>query len=118
MIWMNEEPISIIKTPPIIGKANALPKIKPMTAKVAPNDNDPVSPKKILAGNILKYKNAINPPNQAAINNEVGTSRIVREITQNPIKVKIKIPLANPSNPSVILTALAKAIITKVENKI
>ena len=102
----------------MIGNANAFPKTKPMTAKVAPNDNDPVSPKKILAGYILKYKKAIKPPSQAAINNDVGTSRIAREITQKPTNVKSKIPLANPSNPSVILTALAKAMITKVENKI
>lgn len=115
---MAEEPISMIKTPPIIGRAKALPSIKPITAKVAPNDKDPVSPKKILAGKILKYKKAISPPSQAAINKEVGTSSIAREITQNPIKVKIKIPLARPSNPSVILTALAKAMMTKVENKI
>ena len=108
----------MIKTPPIIGRAKALPSIKPMTAKVAPNDKDPVSPKKILAGYILKYKKAINPPSQAAINNDVGTSRIEREITQKPTKAKSKIPLANPSNPSAILTAFAKETITNDENKI
>ena len=115
---MRDDPISMIKTPPIIGKAKAFPKISPMTANVAPKDKDPVSPKKILAGWILKYKKANNPPSQAAIKSEVGTSSIEREITQKPIKAKSKMPLANPSNPSVILTALAKAMITKAENRI
>lgn len=105
-----------MNTPPIIGNANALPSINPMTAKVAPNDKEPVSPKKILAGYILKYKNAIIPPIQAAINNDVGTSRIDREITQKPTRANSRIPLANPSRPSAIFTALAKATITKVEN--
>ncbi len=105
-----------MNTPPIIGNANALPSINPMTAKVAPNDKEPVSPKKILAGYILKYKNAIIPPIHAAINNDVGTSRIDREITQKPTRAKSKIPLASPSKPSAIFTALAKATITKVEN--
>lgn len=105
-----------MNTPPIIGSAKALPSISPITAKVAPNDKDPVSPKKILAGYILKYKNAIIPPIQAAINSDVGTSRIEREMTQKPTKAKSKIPLANPSSPSAIFTAFAKATITKVEN--
>ncbi len=108
----------MIKTPPIIGNAKAFPSIKPITANVAPNDREPVSPRKILAGKILKYKNASNPPIQAARNKEVGTSKIEREITQKPISVKSKIPLAKPSKPSAILTALAKETITNDENKI
>ena len=47
---MNELAISMMNTPPTIGKAKAFPKIRPTTAKVAPNDKAPASPKKILAG--------------------------------------------------------------------
>ena len=47
--------------------------------------------------------------------NKVGTSIIVCAITQKENKVIRSTPDANPSTPSVILTALAKATIVKVE---
>jgi len=40
-----------------------------------------------------------------------------RDITQKLDREIARIPEAKPSRPSVILTALAKATITKVENK-
>ena len=61
---MSEDAASATNTKPMIGNKNALPNKRPITAKVAPNASAPVSPRKIRAGNTLKYRNVISPPIQ------------------------------------------------------
>lgn len=54
IICSSDEQIITKNIPPIIANAKIFPDNKPTTANVAPKANAPASPKKILAGQILK----------------------------------------------------------------
>src|SRR3989339_470916 len=96
-IWIAEDEISTTKIPPITTSAIILPVKSPITASVAPNDKAPVSPSQILAGHVLKYKNAIKAPIHRAINKESGVSIELAAITPKAIKQIINSPDAKPS---------------------
>ena len=83
-----------------------LPKRRPQTARVAPNERAPTSPSQILAGQMLKYKKAIRAPIRRPKNVERVVSKIERDMTKNAIKEIVKSPAAKPSSPSEILTDL------------
>jgi len=102
----------------MIGRLKDLPRIRPITANKAPNESEPASPRNMRAGGILKYRNAINPPSQIPINKDVGTSMIEAAMIQKLAREIMRIPVARPSSPSVILTALEKATIVKAANAI
>ena len=92
-----------------------LPVKSPMTAKVAPKDNAPVSPSQILAGQMLKYKNDKRHPIQRAIKRESGVSKPEAAIAPNAARQIKRSPVANPSSPSVILKAFVKETIVSAE---
>ena len=74
-------------------------------AKAPPNANEPVSPINTFAGFALKYKN----PKQTALTT-IPKKVTLKEPTNNPTTAKVapaiaEIPVANPSKPSVKLTA-------------
>ncbi len=116
--WAAELEISKTKINPMMVRATTLPNNNPTTARVAPNDNAPTSPINILAGKTLKYKKETKDPSHSAIKIARGISRIEADKNHNPNKEISRTPEAKPSNPSVILTALAKDTIAKVANGI
>ena len=65
-----------------------------------PKTNEPVSPKKIVAGNELYLKNPINPPIKeahTAINKTFDVITAIAKIIEN---ISREIPLTKPSKPS------------------
>src|SRR3989338_7604613 len=101
-----------------MAKANTLPDNRPITAKVAPKESAPVSPRNRRAGKTLKYKKAIKPPVQTEIKINSGVSKIEIEIAQKANSAITRVPLESPSSPSVTFTALAKATMIKAANGI
>src|SRR3989344_4207636 len=108
-----DDPISKTNSPPITKSATILPVKSPITEIIAPKERDPASPKKILAGQILKYKKAIKAPIQREIKRDSEVSKLLADMAVNAIKQIIKSPPASPSNPSLILNAFEKPTITK-----
>src|SRR3989344_2037256 len=93
-----------------------LPKRRPVTANVAPKESAPTSPSIILAGQMLKYKKAINEPIQRPKNTERVVSKIDEDMTKNAARQISKRPDARPSKPSEMLTAFVKATMVKAAN--
>ena len=103
---MITESVSIKNTAPTIGIKNTLPDNIEIDATAPPKANEPVSPINILAGWWLKYKNPNNPPTNEMQITEILLNPAVLQIYVNAKKKIADVPLANPSSPSVKLTAL------------
>lgn len=102
-ICSREDRIITTNIPPIMATAKILPVKSPTTAKVAPKAKDPASPKKILAGQILKYKKANKLPIHIPINDASVKSKDAEAMAKKANKHISSSPADRPSNPSEIL---------------
>ena len=103
--------------PPMTIRAADLPRIRAITANVAPKEIDPALPSQIRAGYTLKYKKANKLPSQRAIKIDIGVSKADSETTQNAVKHMNSNPEASPSRPSEKSTAVEKMKIIIVDTK-
>ena len=106
---------------PIIGIYKILPENNAKHAMNPPSANEPVSPIKIFAGNVLTAKKARTPPataNAATERLDCCGSPINATIAPKNSKYTKLVPPARPSRPSVKLTELTTAKITTIANGI
>ena len=125
--WIITDAVSNTNNPPIIAKTISCLTIMAMAARDPPKESDPVSPIKILAGGALYQRNPKHDPTIEPQKIESSptsgmywickySEKIVLPTTYE-IKVKesatnITGTVANPSKPSVKLTAFEAPIIT------
>ncbi len=115
IIWSITESVSAINMRLITTNARSVSVIIAITARVAPNAREPVSPINIWAGCILNQRNPINTPTiirQNADKINIPWKYVIVPYAKN---WNTSNPQASPSSPSVILTLLAVAtsIVTK-----
>src|SRR3989304_9328014 len=101
--------------PPMTIRAADLPRIRAITARVAPKEIDPALPSQRRAGNTLKYKKANKLPSQRAMNTDMGVSTADSETTQNAVKHMNSNPEASPSRPSEKPTPVEKRRVVVVD---
>ena len=96
-----------------MARANGFPSKSPLTARVAPKERAPTSPRIIRAGQILKYRKAIKEPIQRPKKIDKVVSRIDADITRKAAKQIKRRPDAKPSRPSEMFTAFVNDTMVK-----
>ena len=81
------------------------PKIE-INPKKYPSNNEPESPKKILAGKKLNFKKTPVEPIMAQIKQVIAIGETANDTKNNTIAVRNEMPTAKPSIPSIILNIL------------